>query len=325
MNTLIQTKNLSLCYPQLSPLLRRPVNTILAVNNIGLTITKGESLGLVGESGCGKSSLGKTLIRFNKPTSGKILYYHNTTPFNIADMSLRHLKKSGIRHKLQMLLQDHASAMNPRMTIKQIIGEAIKARLQKHQDDREKIILHCLQQVGLNESHLNRYPHEFSGGQRQRICIARTLAIQPEFIVLDEPTSALDVSVQAQILILLNEIRQKLGLTYVFITHNLLILKYVCTRVAVMYLGAIVEIINVQDLFINARHPYTLSLLDCIPDIDKTDGFKPIIGEVSSLSKPQAGCQFFGRCSRSSEACKTDVPTLKQISDGHWVSCHRES
>jgi oligopeptide/dipeptide ABC transporter ATP-binding protein len=324
MNKLIQTHNLSLYYPQLSPLLRRPTNRIQAVNNVGLTITQGESLGLVGESGCGKSSLGKTLIRFYQPTSGKILYYQNSVPIDIANMSLFQLKQSGIRQKFQMLLQDYASAMNPRMTIKQIIREAIKARVNKHQDDSETIILNCLQQVGLNESHLNRYPHEFSGGQRQRICIARTLAIQPDFIVLDEPTSALDVSVQAQILILLNEIRQNLGLTYVFITHNLLILKYVCTRVAVMYLGAIVEIIDVQDLFDNARHPYTLSLLNCIPDIDKTEGFNPIKGEVSTYFT-RVGCQFSGRCSRSSQACKTDVPALKKISEGHWVSCHRES
>jgi oligopeptide/dipeptide ABC transporter ATP-binding protein len=325
MNTLIQTQQLSLYYRQLSPLLRRPINTIQAVNNIGLTITKGESLGLVGESGCGKSSLGKTLIRFYQPTNGKILYYHKTNPVNIATMSHRHLKKSGFRNKLQMLLQDHASAMNPRMTIRQIINEAIKARHNKTHDDREGLILNCLQQVGLNESHLNRYPHEFSGGQRQRICIARTLAIKPEFIVLDEPTSALDVSVQAQILNLLNEIRQNFGLTYVFITHNLLILKYVCTRVAVMYLGSIVEIINVRDLFVNARHPYTLSLLDCIPDIDKTDGFKPIKGEVSKPCRSQTGCQFFGRCPQAIQDCKTGIPTLKQISDGHWVSCHLES
>jgi len=322
MNTLIQTQNLSLYYPQLSPLLRRPINRLQAVNNVELSITQGESIGLVGESGCGKSSLGKTLIRYYTPTHGKILYYQNNTPVDIADMTLHQLKKSGIRHKLQMVLQDHASAMNPRLTIKQIIGEAIKARQQKRSDDRQEIILNCLQQVGLNESHLNRYPHEFSGGQRQRICIARTLAIQPEFIVLDEPTSALDVSVQAQILILLNQIRKNLGLTYVFITHNLLILKYVCTRVAVMYLGSIVEIINVQDLFTNARHPYTISLLDCIPDIDKTDGFRPIQGEISKHSKSQIGCQFFGRCLHSSHECETDVPTLKQISDGHWVSCH---
>jgi len=321
MNIIIQTQNLSIHYPQYSPLLRRPMSYVQAVNNIDVTIMKGESLGLVGESGCGKSSLGKTLIRFYQPSTGEILYYQNETPINIADKSFRYLKKSGIRHKLQMLLQDHSSAMNPRMTISQIIGEAIKARKNNQQDN----ILNCLQQVGLNESHLNRYPHEFSGGQRQRICIARTLAIQPEFIVLDEPTSALDVSVQAQILILLNEIRKQLGLTYVFITHNLLILKYVCTRVAVMYLGKIVEIVSVADLFVNAKHPYTLSLLDCIPDIDKANGFKAIKGEISSLSRPQDGCQFLGRCSRASQECKTDMPSLKQISDQHWVACHRES
>jgi len=325
MKTLIQTQNLSLYYPQFSPLLRRPINRIQAVNNVCLTITQGESLGLVGESGCGKSSLGKTLIRFYQPGSGKILYYQNNVPIDIAELPLYQLKKSGIRQRFQMLLQDYASAMNPRMTIKQIIREAIKARIKKNRDDGESIIFNCLQQVGLNESHLNRYPHEFSGGQRQRICIARTLAIEPEFIVLDEPTSALDVSVQAQILILLNEIRQKLGLTYVFITHNLLILKYVCTRVAVMYLGDIVEIIDVQDLFVKARHPYTLSLLDCIPDIDKTEGFKPIKGEVSKIFQPKTGCQFSGRCSISSKECTKDVPALKQISEGHWVSCHRES
>jgi len=325
MNTLIQTQQLSLSYPQLRPLLRRPVHSIQAVNNIGLTIIKGESLGLVGESGCGKSSLGKTLIRFYQPTHGKILYYHNTNPINIATMSHRQLKKSGIRNKLQMLLQDHASAMNPRMTIQQIINEAIKSQKNINHADRESIILKHLQQVGLNQSHLNRYPHEFSGGQRQRICIARTLAIQPEFIVLDEPTSALDVSVQAQILILLNELRKKLGLTYVFITHNLLILKYVCTRIAVMYLGAIVEIINVRDLFVNAKHPYTLCLLSSIPDIDKTDGFTPISGEVARYSKLNVGCQFFGRCPRSSQVCKTTIPVLKQISEDHWVSCHNEA
>ncbi|ETR71987.1 MAG: peptide/nickel transport system ATP-binding protein [Candidatus Magnetoglobus multicellularis str. Araruama] len=324
MNTLIQTQNLSLHYSQLSPLLRRPIHTVHAVNNIGLTITKGESLGLVGESGCGKSSLGKTLIRYSQPTSGHIYYSHNNTPVDIASIPIRQLKKAGIRHKLQMLLQDHASAMNPRMSIKQIIGEAITARPEKPKDNRQHIILKCLQQVGLNETHLNRYPHEFSGGQRQRICIARTLAMQPEFIVLDEPTSALDVSVQAQILILLNDIRKQLGLTYVFITHNLLILKYVCTRVAVMYLGSIVEIIDVFDLFAHARHPYTKSLLNCVPDIDKDDSLAPIAGEIPDVSKKQMGCGFCTRCPHATQECASIPPELKQISKNHWISCHKE-
>jgi len=323
MKPLIQTQNLSLHYPQFTPFLRRTISEVRAVNNININIMKGESLGLVGESGCGKSTLGKTLIRFNQPTSGSIVYYDENTPINIETMSDNFLKKKGIRQKFQMLLQDHASAMNPRMTIKRIIGEAVRACRQKPQHKMHDIVLKCLQQVGLNETHLNRYPHEFSGGQRQRICIARTLAMQPEFIVLDEPTSALDVSVQAQILLLLNEIRKKLALTYVFITHNLLILKYVCNRVAIMYLGSIVEILNVDDLFKQARHPYTKSLLNCVPDIDQTEHFTPPTGEIPGISERTNGCGFYNRCANACETCANNFPALKQVSEQHWVACHQ--
>ncbi len=299
---------------------------IRAVNDINLTIFKGESLGLVGESGCGKSTLGKALIRFYQPTHGHIFYYppehQGSDPIDISTLSSRHLKKKGIRHRLQMLLQDHSSAMNPRMTVMKIIAEAIHARPQKPKGGFHDEILSCLNQVGLNETHLKRFPHELSGGQRQRICIARTLAIQPEFIVLDEPSSALDVSVQAQILLLLNEIRQNLGITYLFITHNLLVLKLVCTRVVVMYLGKIVEILDVQDLFTHAKHPYTLTLLHCVPDLDRKDSIDPPKGEIPNASNLPSGCGFHQRCPYAAKACDQYDPTLKQISSNHWVSCH---
>ncbi|KPA19519.1 peptide ABC transporter ATP-binding protein [Candidatus Magnetomorum sp. HK-1] len=327
MRTILQAQNLSLHYSQLSPLLKKQKNIIRAVNDVSLSIFEGESLGLVGESGCGKSTLGKTLIRFYQPVHGNIYYYQKekpqANPINIAYMSSGNLKRSGIRQKFQMLLQDHSSAMNPRLTIFKIIAEAIRSRPKRSGLSRREEVLSCLDKVGLNETHLYRYPHEFSGGQRQRICIARTLAMEPEFIVLDEPTSALDVSVQAQILLLLNEIRQKNGITFLFITHNLLVLKYVCTRVAVMYLGKIVEIIDVQNLFTHAKHPYTKILINCVPDIGTTKELQTPKGEIPKPSNLPPGCGFHKRCPHTQEECYQTDPPLKQVSNDHWVSCHQ--
>jgi oligopeptide/dipeptide ABC transporter ATP-binding protein len=324
MNTFIKTRNLSLHYPQHSPLLRRKTNVVRAVNDINLSIIQGESLGLVGESGCGKSTLGKTLIRFYTPTKGNIFYHpKQDKKIDIASMTQRELKKAGIRQRFQMLLQDHSTAMNPRMSIKKILTEGIQSRNYKSEKSINEEILSCLNQVGLNESHLQRFPHEFSGGQRQRICIARALSIQPEFIVLDEPTSALDVSVQAQILLLLNDIRKKLGITYLFITHNLLILKYVCSRVVVMYLGRIVEILDVNQLFTDASHPYTLTLLKSVPDLGQEQLSAPPKGEIPNPSSLSKGCGFYQRCSHAVSECSQVYPPLKKISSNHWISCHK--
>jgi len=321
---IIKIKQLSLHYPQYTSLLRRPKEGVRAVNDINLTIFRGESLGLVGESGCGKSTLGKTLIRFYKPTSGNILYYpEQQKPIDITHMTPNQLKKATVRQKFQMLLQDHSTAMNPRMTIKNIILEGICSQFSKPKMKMKDEILSCLMQVGLNETHLNRFPHEFSGGQRQRICIARVLSVKPDFIVLDEPSSALDVSVQAQILLLLNEIREKTKITYLFITHNLLILKYVCTRVVVMYLGKIVEIIDVNRLFNESQHPYTLTLINSVPDLDSQNIITPPKGEVAYPSGNPTGCVFYRRCRSATQKCHQSNPSLQEISANHWVSCHQ--
>jgi len=326
MNKIIKAEHLSLHYSPKTDLLQKQKKIVRAVNDINLSIFEGESLGLVGESGCGKSTLGKTLIRFYKPTSGDIYYYpkekQKDKPVNIAYMSNYKLKNSGIRQKFQMLLQDHSSAMNPRLSIFKIIKEAVRANPKPSELSMQEEVLSCLNQVGLNETHIYRYPHEFSGGQRQRICIARTLAMKPEFIVLDEPTSALDVSVQAQILLLLNDIRIKNRITFLFITHNLLVLKYVCTRVAVMYLGKIVEIMDVKSLFNNAKHPYTKILINCVPDLDTDHKLETPEGEIPNPSDLPKGCGFNQRCPHAREKCFEQSPSLNKISDDHWVSCH---
>ncbi len=331
MQNLIEIKNLTKHYPVLGGLLRRPVATIKALDGIDLTIRRGECLGLVGESGCGKTTTAKTIIRLHAPTNGNIVYYSaankNDSAIDIASLSITALKQKGIRGKLQMVFQDPTTSLNPRMLVKNIIAEPLKAQCNIRGRDLEKRVMDLLYLVGLTKDHYLRYPHEFSGGQRQRIAVARAIATNPEFLVLDEPTSALDVSMQAQILNLLHRLRQKLNLTYLFVTHHLLVVKYISNRLAVMYLGKIVEMANTPDLFSHPRHPYTHALLSGIPipDIDHKQQRIVLKGDVPSPHNPPPGCRFHTRCPFVVDTCRELEPRLEGIGQGHSVACHRQT
>ncbi len=331
MEKLIELKNLVKHYPILGGILRHQVNAVQALDGINLDILKGECLGLVGESGCGKTTTGKAIVKLHEATSGEINFHlkkkdGSTEVKDIVPMSNRMLKKSGIRGKLQMVFQDPTTSMNPRMLIKNIIAEPINEVENLKSREMESRVKKLLNTVGLGEQHLLRYPHEFSGGQRQRLAVARAIATNPDFIVLDEPTSALDVSVQAQILNLLKDLQQQLGMTYLFVTHHLLVVKYISTRIAVMYLGKIVETAKTADLFKTPFHPYTFALLSAIPNanIDKKSSRIILEGDVPSPLNPPKGCRFHPRCPFAIEQCRTVEPQLEDVGNGQAAACHRK-
>lgn len=282
---------------------------VKAVDDITLTVRKGETLGLVGESGCGKSTLGRTLIRLYEPTAGKI-------NFNGKDfLKLSGLELRASRKNIQMIFQDPYASLDPRMTVGQVIEQPFVIHGLLPATERETKVKELLELVGLRPSHINRYPHEFSGGQRQRIAIARAIALNPELIICDEPVSALDVSIQAQILNLLKDLQDRLGLTYIFISHDLSVIEHVCDRVAVMYLGKIVEIADRDELYKNPKHPYTKALLASIPTIGagKKKMTKILSGEIPSPINPPSGCTFHPRCAVASERCKQEIPQLLPV------------
>ena len=330
MQKLLEIKGLKKHFPILGGVFRRKVADVRALDGIDLDIFRGECLGLVGESGCGKTTTGKTIIRLHDPTAGHI-YYHSAQngmnqPADLGTLKKGSIKKSGIRSKLQMVFQDPTTSLNPRMLIKNIIAEPIKAQNIVGSSVLQDRVQELLDIVGLTRDHYLRYPHEFSGGQRQRIAVARAIATHPEFIVLDEPTSALDVSVQAQILNLLIQLQQRLGLTYLFVTHHLLVVKYISDRLAVMYLGKIVEIARTQDLFKHPLHPYTTALLSGIPvpDVEHRPWRIVLSGDVPSPVNPPAGCRFHTRCPFAVDRCLREEPLLETVEDGHLVACHRK-
>lgn len=291
---------------------------VKAVDDVSFHIIKGETFGVVGESGCGKSTLGRTLIRLLTPTEGHI-YLDGT---DIAGLKGAELK--AMRKKAQMIFQDPSACLNPRRTIKEILMEPFEIHKLLGQMDVNARILELLQLVGLDEYHLSRYPHELSGGQKQRIGIARALALEPKLMICDEAVSALDVSVQAQVLNLLQELKHKLGLTYFFISHNLNVVYHVSDRVGVMYLGKMVEIAAYDQLYTKRYHPYTEALLSAIPQVGKEEGQERIHleGEVPSPSNPPSGCRFHTRCPRACDRCQREVPELIEIEPGHLVACH---
>ncbi len=316
--SLLRAENIFKRFPIHGGLFSKEIAAVKAVQNISFDIKKGETLGLVGESGCGKSTLGRCLIRLIEPTSGKI-FFKNQEITNANGTELRELRK-----KMQIIFQDPYASLNPRMTIGSILEEPlIIHNLFDSPKDRMDRVEELISLVGLRKEHLTRYPHEFSGGQRQRVGIARALAVNPELIICDEPVSALDVSIQAQVINLLMELQQKLGLTYVFIAHDLKVVEHVSHRVAVMYLGQIVEMADSDELYKNPQHPYTKALLSAIPVPDPKPRAERIIltGDVPSPLNPPPGCHFNPRCPIASDTCRTQVPQLKETSAQHFVSC----
>lgn len=296
----------------------RKSGTVKAVDDVSFDIMKGETFGVVGESGCGKSTLGRTLVRLQKPTEGNI-YLDGK---NISDMKGAELKQ--MRKEAQIIFQDPSACLNPRRTVRQILMEPFEIHNLKGQVDVEARIQELMSLVGLDTYHLSRYPHELSGGQKQRIGIARALALEPKIIICDEAVSALDVSVQAQVLNLLQELKEKLGLTYFFISHNLNVVYQVSDRVGVMYLGRMVEIADYDQLYEKRYHPYTEALLSAIPQVDQEEHIERIHleGEVPNPSNPPSGCHFHTRCPKACDKCRTDIPELKEIETGHFVACH---
>ena len=331
MDNILEIRDLKKHYPILGGVFGRKVAAVKALDGVDLDIVRGECLGLVGESGCGKTTTGKAIIKVHDPTHGRIHYYPKKggadLAVDIAATGPKTLKRLGIRGKLQMVFQDPTTSLNPRMLIKNIVAEPIKEQGRPSSKALEARVMELLQVVGLTRDHYLRYPHEFSGGQRQRIAVARAIATNPEFLVLDEPTSALDVSVQAQILNLLKQLQDKFHLTYLFVTHHLLVVRYISQRLAVMYLGKVVEIAETEALFSHPRHPYTYALLSGIPVPDVMHKPRRIVleGDVPSPLNPPAACRFHTRCPFAIEICREIEPPLEAVANGHLAACHRKS
>ncbi len=319
---LVKVENLKKYFPITRGIVfQKEIGAVRAVDDISFEIHRGETLGLVGESGCGKSTTGRTIIQLYRPTSGKV-YYQDRDLTDLKGGDLRHLRRN-----MQIIFQDPYASLDPRMTVGNIIAEPLEIHgIGKSKKERRERVKELLRLVGLNPYFINRYPHEFSGGQRQRIGVARALALEPEFIVCDEPISALDVSIQAQVVNLLEELQNSLGLTYLFIAHDLSMVRHISDRTAVMYLGKIVELAEREELYNNPLHPYTQALLSAVPIPDpvaERNRQRVILeGDVPSPANPPPGCNFHPRCPIAEEICRAEEPEWREILPDHWVACH---
>ena len=320
---LLEVNNLRKHFPIQRGILRREVGIISAVDDVSFYIDEGETLGLVGESGCGKTTTARCILRAVDPTGGEILFRAaDGSTTDVAAASLAQMR--GLRHEMQMIFQDPFSSLNPRMTLLDIVGEPLVISGYPRAD-REDRVAELLRLVGLRPEFMRRFPHAFSGGQRQRIGIARALALNPRLIVADEPVSALDVSVQAQVLNLMMDLQRELGLTYLFVAHDLSVVKHISDRIAVMYVGKMVEMAPADSLFAAPRHPYTEALLSSVPEPDPRARRErvPLQGEVANPANPPQGCYFNPRCQYATDICRTETPELREIAPNHFASCHR--
>ncbi len=317
-NILLDVRNLKKYFTKDVGLITKKLQNVKAVDGISFYIKKGETLGLVGESGCGKSTAGRTIMRLYDPTGGEIIY--NGT--DVAKLSQKDFMP--YRKKIQMIFQDPYASLDPRMTVADIIGEPLDIHNLASGKERQERIFELLEKVGLGKNHANRYPHEFSGGQRQRIGIARALSVMPEFIICDEPISALDVSIQAQIVNMLEDLQHEIGLTYLFIAHDLSMVRHISDRVGVMYLGNLMEVTSSNELYNNPVHPYTVALLSSIPVPNPRITKNNIIleGDVPSPLNPPSGCKFRTRCKYAKDICSSEEPKLKDLGGEHFVACH---
>lgn len=346
-HTLLEVKNLKMHFPIRRGVLKQVVGYVRAVDGISFTLRRGETLGMVGESGCGKTTAGRCIVRAYEPTDGEILYHENENLIHDLKKLRVHIRHNGetsntdqghvidfarlttaelraYRHEIQMIFQDPYSSLNPRMTVLDIVGEPLVINTGKRAGKLKDEVADLLRKVGLRPEHMNRYPNAFSGGQRQRIGIARALALRPSLIVCDEPVSALDVSVQAQVVNLLQDLQAELGLTYLFIAHDLSVVEHISNRVAVMYLGRIVEIADSKELYRTPKHPYTEALLSAVPTMNPDAERKQIVlmGDVPDPTNPPPGCAFHTRCAYARDICRQQVPVWREDTNGHGAACH---
>jgi len=323
---LLEVKNLKKYFPIKKGFFRKTVGNVRAVDDVSFFVNEGETLGLVGESGCGKTTTSRCILRAMVPTSGEMIFRpKDGISVDLAKLNRRELHP--LRVQMQMIFQDPYGSLNPRMTLFDIVGEPLLVNGMKNRKERTERVAELLRLVGLRPEYMQRFPHAFSGGQRQRIGIARALSVNPRLVVADEPVSALDVSVQAQILNLMLDLQQRLNLTYLFVAHNLSVVKHICDRVAVMYVGKIVEMSTTEELYRAPKHPYTAALMAAVPVADPrihaSRGNVELQGEVPSPANPPSGCYFHPRCAYAVDVCRTQPPTFGEITPGHFVACHR--
>ncbi len=321
-SVLLQVDNLKKYFPIKRGFFRRVVGQVRSVDGVSFQICAGETLGLVGESGCGKTTTGRVILRAIDPTAGKVFFRRKDELVELTAVPQRKMKP--YRREMQIIFQDPYSSLNPRMTVMDIIAEPLRIHGVVKEDEIKARVRSLLECVGLKVHHMNRYPYAFSGGQRQRIGVARALALNPKFIVCDEPVSALDVSIQAQVLNLLHDLQKSLGLTYLFISHDLSVVEHISDRVAVMYLGSLVELAPSEELYAQPLHPYTEALLSAVPTSDPSHLHKRILlpGDVPNPADPPPGCKFHPRCNYAKAVCRSEFPGWREISPNHWVACH---